>query len=232
MKKSKGRIVVNIISGIILFAILILAVLLFIAKISGDIVFVFDRSMMWVMTNSMEDEIPAQSYIVVHKVTDPATLKVGDVISFYSDDPVLQGNLNTHRIIEIVDGENGLEFVTKGDHNLVKDEYTAKGSKVIAKYERTLPVLSALGRFFLTGFGVITLVVVGVVVCAIFIVPDFIKAAKSESKKYKDEESEEDKAAREKYIEESVRKEVERMMAEDAKKKSEENAADKSATEE
>jgi signal peptidase len=124
----------------------------------------------------MEPEIPRQSYILVDK-TEPNEIAVGDVILFYSDDPTLAGNMNTHRVVEIIDG--GKEFVTRGDNNLKNDDYTAKAHKVIAVYKMKLPLFTMIGRFIAEPLGLI------ITVCAVFTVifllyyPDMKKIKKA-----------------------------------------------------
>lgn len=59
--------------------------------------------------------------MIVRKVK-PDSLKVGDVISFYSNDVDISGKVNTHRIIEIKQSESGEKiFRTKGDANEYAD---------------------------------------------------------------------------------------------------------------
>ena len=74
-------------------------------------------SVFQVQTGSMEPEIPVGGIVIVHK-TKPSSLKVGDVISFYSNDMTISGQINTHRIVEIKDSDSGEKiFLTKGDAN-------------------------------------------------------------------------------------------------------------------
>ena len=61
-------------------------------------------SLLRVLSGSMEPEIPEQSMLLI-RATEPEALAVGDVISFFSPDPSLNGALNTHRIAAIVQTE-------------------------------------------------------------------------------------------------------------------------------
>ena len=79
-------------------------------------------SVLQVQTGSMEPEIPIGGIVITRKVK-PASLKVGDIISFYSNDVKISGKINTHRIVEISDSESGEKiFRTKGDANPADDE--------------------------------------------------------------------------------------------------------------
>ncbi|MCQ2770493.1 MAG: signal peptidase I [Clostridia bacterium] len=214
MKKAI-KIAINTISTIILVAVVALAAVVFISKAQDKMTFLFNKSFVWVLTPSMETEIPAKSYILVEKI-DPSDIKVGDVIVFHSDDPALDGSLNTHRVIEI--SEDGKEFITKGDNNVVADKYTAKADKVVARYVSKLPILTKIGRLLMTSYGFFSLVGIALVVVVLFTVPDFVNYAKS---KKKEEEPE-----HEKTMEERIAEEVERLKAEDEKKKAEEQNND------
>ena len=82
---------------------------------------VFGFSVLQVTSGSMEPEIPVGGIVRVRKVK-PDSLKVGDVISFYSNDVDISGKVNTHRIIEIKQSESGEKiFRTKGDANEYAD---------------------------------------------------------------------------------------------------------------
>lgn len=89
-------------------------------------------SMFRVLTGSMEPAIPEGSLLLVKK-TDLSELQVGDVISFYSKDPALNGEVNTHRILEIEEENGTYHFTTKGDANNAEDMYGTLGSDVIGK---------------------------------------------------------------------------------------------------
>lgn len=98
----------------------------------GQVPKVCGYALLRVMTGSMEPTIPTDSLLVVKEVP-VNSLKVGDVISFYSKDPALWGMVNTHRIIEIGREEGGYLFCTKGDANNVEDHYPTPEDMVLGK---------------------------------------------------------------------------------------------------
>ena len=165
---KRKKIIINVIYTIVMVCLGSLLITLVLGRIANKITFIFDRAVVWIISNSMEDQIPAQSYILVEKI-DAKDVKVGDVIVFYSDDPTLNGALNTHRVLEIK-GENE-EFITKGDNNFIADLYTAKADKVQGVYKSNLPFLSAVMRFLISpmGFAVIVGVLALVVVLPLFV---------------------------------------------------------------
>ena len=190
---------------VLIIAIVALLAFVFLFKSSGRTLFIFGRTPTWVMTASMEPEIPERSYILLRKA-DASGIEVGDVITFRSDDPELDGAYNTHRVVEII-GDNE-EFVTKGDANVANDKYTAKAENVIGVYEKKLPFLTAIGRYLISGVGTLTAVIIICVITMLMYLPTFRKA-----KSDLDREIEEKREAR---IDELVRLEVERLKAEGA----------------
>ena len=82
--------------------------------------------------------------LILVKKTDPAQIKENDVISFYSQDPALDGAVNTHRVVKIRQENNAIVFVTKGDNNNVVDSYDVPGEYLIG---RVVASSNKLGKF-------------------------------------------------------------------------------------
>ncbi|MEE1246189.1 MAG: signal peptidase I [Acutalibacteraceae bacterium] len=122
MKKA-GKIFSRIMA-VISVVIFILGLTIFVSVLrasAGKAPSVFGFSVLQVTSGSMEPEIPVGGIVVVRKVK-PESLKVGDVISFYSNDVDISGKVNTHRIFEIKQSESGEKiFRTKGDANEYAD---------------------------------------------------------------------------------------------------------------
>ena len=105
----------------------------------GEVPSILGYSFFRVMTGSMEPSIPVDSLIVVQK-QEMQELAKGDVISFFSRDPSLMGEVNTHRIVAISKENGKYIFATKGDANNVADRYLTQEGDVIGKV-----VFSSLG---------------------------------------------------------------------------------------
>ena len=99
---------------------------------AGQVPQVLGYSVFRVMTGSMEPEIPENSLLVVKK-TPPEDIAPGDVISFFSPDPALEGAVNTHRVARIEEENGRIQFITKGDANLIEDIYPVDGSALVGK---------------------------------------------------------------------------------------------------
>lgn len=190
---------------VIIGAICVLFAFVFISNLSGNTAFLFGHTAVWIRTDSMEPAIPQRSYILVKKAA-AEDVNVGDVIVFRSDDPVLEGALNTHRVTEII-GEHE-EFVTKGDNNYVEDQYTAKAENIVGIYEKNLPLFTNFGRFFTTPLGLVATIALVLMILLIMYIPDIRAATRRHSEELDRKKQEQ--------IDELVRLEVEKLKAQNA----------------
>lgn len=207
MKLRRTRLVFCIVRYSLLLLVAAVLVVAALSKSQTGKNTVFGRSLVWIITDSMADEIPENTFILV-KETDTDSIRPGDIITYYSDDPDIKGNLNTHRVIGI--SEDGKEFLTKGDHNNFSDDYNADREKVIGVYEKKLPTLTYLGRVMMKNTGPIVLVAAFMIILDIMLIPDlafFLKAKK-------------EKAAleRQRMIDEKIRKEIALLKEKEAPK--------------
>lgn len=207
-KRTRSRI--GTILTVLCLVILLFAAVLIIRNARGEVTFLFGRSLIWVKTASMEPGIEAGSYILVARVKTEE-IAVGDIITFRSDDPAIRGQLNTHRVAEILDG--GTAFRTKGDNNPGADLYPVPADHVVARYVRPLPGLTAIGRaVFARNIFPILLIVLSaaVFVCAVIELVRKLQIGKAGNAA--------GEAAHEAEIERRVREEVERLKKADAAK--------------
>ena len=172
MVKKRLRLVGNIVSYVVLSALVLMIAFVFVSNMSGKPIFVANRSVLWVLTGSMEPTIPEKSYILIERVPVDE-IAVGDVIVFVSDDDRIRGAKNTHRVVEIVGDHEA--FVTKGDNNPTVDSVQARADSVIGVYRRTLPFLSRIGRFLATGIGLSLSCLLIVLMLTLLFVPDMIR---------------------------------------------------------
>lgn len=160
----------------------------------------------------MEPSIHEGDYIYI-KRTDTDSLKAGDIISFYSQDDSIKGEINTHRISEVLsDGT----FVTKGDANKIEDSVTVQKASVIGKYYGKLRFFKWLGSFASTKKLLILLVIIPTVCMAVYEVKTIaeikIYSNREEALKAAEEE-------KEKLMREAVEKEVQRLKMQENEKK-------------
>lgn len=98
-----------------------------------------------VVTGSMEPSIE-QGELIVVKRQPASAIAVGDVITFYSQDPQLQGAINTHRVTGLKDENGSIVFSTKGDANEIEDRYPVKDTNLIGKVVFSSSVLGNVSR--------------------------------------------------------------------------------------
>ncbi len=120
----------NIIVSVILAISVIFTAYVMICSARGKAVNVFGKSVLKVVTGSMEPSIHVGDYIIVEK-TDTDTLRKGDIISFYSEQSDISGLLVTHRIAGI---EPDGRFITRGDANPVDDSVSVSPERIVGKY--------------------------------------------------------------------------------------------------
>ncbi len=98
-------------------------------NISGKAFHIFGYALLRVQTGSMAPTYEEGDFLLSKKA-DTDLLKEGDVITFFSVDPKIEGMLNTHRIVDI-ERENGIRiFTTKGDAAETADNYKVSEDKV------------------------------------------------------------------------------------------------------
>ena len=86
--KTVGKKISDFILAVVAIAIVGVCVVLFMGKIRNKPAFIGNKAAVWILTDSMSDEIPENTYILVEKVS-AKDIRVGDVITFTSDDPSL-----------------------------------------------------------------------------------------------------------------------------------------------
>lgn len=102
-----------------------------------------------VLGGSMEPTIKTGALIAMEK-TAPEEVQVGDIIGFKlegMDTPVC------HRVIEIVDTEEGVGFRTKGDANEDPDTWIVKPENLIGKVVFDLALVGYIAKFIKTPYG-------------------------------------------------------------------------------
>lgn len=125
-----------------------------------------------IISQSMEPTIKVYDAVVDRKIL-PASIKVGDVITFVSHDPISYGKTITHRVIGIdQDSEGYYRYRTKGDNNNTEDNWIVPETNVIGKVMFNIPGLGYIQHFLSTSYGWIIAIVLP---CLAIIVYDIVK---------------------------------------------------------
>ncbi|WP_435117900.1 signal peptidase I [Halolamina sp. C58] len=107
-----------------------------------------------VLSGSMEPEISSGDAVIVKSV-DPADVESGDVITFVRAE---ESTPVTHRVVEVVDTEDGVAFRTKGDANDSPDPALVPAENVTGKVWMVLPYVGHVVMFANTTRGMALLI--------------------------------------------------------------------------
>ncbi|WP_157842671.1 signal peptidase I [Bacillus alkalisoli] len=160
------KIISKITTGILLFCLVFAAILAISSHLSGGTPKFFGKTMMIVLSGSMEPTIPTGSAIFVEEV-DPRELQVGDVITFES--PIHENTrIITHRITEIFNFGQ-LEFIAQGDSNEAADPMPIPAQNILGKHsDITIPYLGYILSFLQSKKGIgLALIIPGLLVIGI-----------------------------------------------------------------
>lgn len=182
--------IIGIIWWVLIIGLALLMISIIGAKLRGEVPKIAGYSIMKIISGSMEDEIPEDSYILIREI-DPAEVGEGDIITFYSSDYMIYGLPNTHRVVEPpVITDDGIEFVTKGDANPINDKVTAKGEDLIGIYVRRLDGLTNFAKALEGGGMFIIMIVLEAFIFAMAAMM-FLKNKKMQLEKEKEDDAHE-----------------------------------------
>lgn len=162
-KEQKGKLTIigligNIISWAVLVLLIVVAAFLLYYIISTQLYatkgekFAPKYSMYTIVSPSMTPNINVYDIVIDKKVENFSELQVGDVITFISTSSISNGMTITHRIVDIIETEEGTKYKTKGDNNLTADYSLVTQDKVIGKVKFRIPQLGRV-QFFLSSKG-------------------------------------------------------------------------------
>ncbi len=184
----------SIIFTLIILIAAIVMVVTIVARISGNTPSFFGHSVFRVSSGSMKPAYEVGDVIVVKEV-DPMTLKVGDVCTYNGTTDEFAGKIVTHRVVKAPFEENGEYYIiTKGDANPLEDP-KVNVKDVMGKVETKIALLRHLYNFFITPFGLIT--IIALIIAAFFNeIVHFVKSLLGIGYKEEENESVEDIIAR------------------------------------
>lgn len=116
----------------------------------------FGNRSLIVRSGSMEPAVSTGDLVVVRP--EAAPYSVGDVIAFRGQKEV--DLITTHRVAEIVQGEEGLRYITKGDANEESDEVFVMPEQVLGSVKLVLPWVGKVLAFGKTKTGFISFVII------------------------------------------------------------------------
>lgn len=174
---TSAIIVILVIIGIFLLYYVISAKV--ISKQAGTQPFI---SIYTIISPSMAPNINVYDIIIDKKVSDPAEIKVGDIITFISTSSLTKDWTVTHRVVDIKIINGLYEYTTKGDGNPTVDSAPAPYENVIGKVIMKVPLIGKLQLFLATKMGWIIIVLLpalGVIIYDVMKILKIIKTNKS-----------------------------------------------------
>ena len=118
-----------------------------------------------IVSPSMVPTINVNDGIVVQRVDKEVNLKVGDVITFESNDISYDGLTVTHRIVGKQLVQTG-EYVyrTKGDNNVKEDSSLVKFPDIYGKVVMKIPMIGYIYNFLTTPVGFIISIIIPITI--------------------------------------------------------------------
>ena len=225
-KKSNAKKVLGIIGNVLVWIFVVFAVvvtvLAFAAQANADgIPSIGGKAILTVQTPSMEPTFKVGDIIIGTKLSteEMRELKVGDIITYAAGDLDGDGvrDLNTHRIVEVITGENGeVSYRTKGDGNAVADGTPVSWQYVICKCAEKdrIPALGSVLNFLQQPTGFLVVVVLPLVLFFVYeLVVFFRKLYEVKNSGKKQITAADEELIRQRAVEEYIRQQQEQKAA-------------------
>lgn len=165
------KIVCNVMLGIIIVALTILAAVLIIPILTG-------HKSMAVLSGSMEPKIPVGS-VCYAKAIDVDNLKIGDIVTYrLSGDTMV-----THRIIRIDSDKK--QITTKGDANDTEDASPVPFDNIVGRVNFHISYLGYVSIYAKTPLGITAVCILLFVLIVLLYLPDVFSNQDEECKEIK-----------------------------------------------
>lgn len=128
-----------------------------------------------IMSGSMEPTIMTRDAIITKRM-ESVDLKVGDIVTYKSEDPHFYGIMITHRIVGITNEDGVTKYVTKGDNNATNDRLAVRKDQIYGKVVMVIPKIGYIQTFLATSYGWIIAVVIP---CLGIVIADIVKLIKN-----------------------------------------------------
>jgi len=189
-RRKKGRWVLSLLTGLLFIAIILIVGNTLYAQIKKDVPSFFGYSVINIISTSMEPAIPENTFILIERVSIE-DVKIGDIITFYSKDPTIRGSLNTHRAVDFDVKSSDRRIITKGDANLINDNYKVEREDLVGKHVKNLVTFGKFGRIFQNKFFIIGIILIPAIILFVMEIVNFtgtIKRKEEEPLSLEDEQ--------------------------------------------
>ena len=168
--KAIGSAIVDILIVVLVLLSIIISISSITAKANNGVPDLFGYSPFSVRTDSMKPTILKGDYILIEKC-DAEDLKVGDVVTYFT---IIDGKraVNTHRIVDVKQNGDILEYQTQGDNretNPNPDDILLSPGDVIGKYNGSrIPVMGTVIDYLSTQIGFFLVILLPVLLFTLF----------------------------------------------------------------
>lgn len=158
---------------------------------TGRVPYIFGYRVLKVVSGSMQPAISDSTCILIHR-ENQEEIQVGDVITFVSDDPAIQGFLNTHRVYEITQDEisGEVRYITKGDAMEEPDIWPVAYEDIQGVYVREMPFGKEIFKmiaFFSDRTHYFVVVILPLLLCCLSYMKDLVFALLGKEEEDEDE---------------------------------------------
>jgi signal peptidase len=114
-----------------------------------------------IVSQSMTPAIKVNDAIIIKRL-EAKDLKVGDVVTYFSENPEYYGIMITHRILEKNEMNGKYSFVMKGDYNISQDPLTVSEEQVYGKVIMRIPKIGIIQELLSSYVGWIFIIILPV----------------------------------------------------------------------
>ena len=153
-----GRKVFNIISTVFLVLLVLVVILLFVIRASGNSPSIFGYQVYRVSSGSMEPTL-MKGDVIVDKKVPAEEIKKNDIVTYKALSGDMAGEMITHRVVTEPEINNGTyTFQTKGDWDGAALDDKITYEQIQGKFQYKIPVIDKLYSFFFTPYGLISFI--------------------------------------------------------------------------
>lgn len=117
-------------------------------------------SLYTIVSPSMEPTIMVYDVIIDTRVTKDEDLKIGDIITFYSNTIDTGGYTVTHRIEDVYESNGIKYYTTKGDNNIDADSGIITIDNIVGKCRFIIPSIGKMQMFITSRAGWVLIILI------------------------------------------------------------------------
>lgn len=217
--KSTAKFIANVVSWTVLALLVMIAVFLLYYFVANKIAekrgekFAPTIGLYTIVSPSMTPNLNVYDVILDVKVKKPTDIKVGDIITFVSTSAISKGYTVTHRVIALVETENGIEYKTQGDNNMSPDATTVQFKNVLGKVILKIPQLGRIQYFLSSSYGWLIIVVIPAIIIIMSDIYKILKLSNAQKKVTYALQTEENKMEQERERKEEIHRNLKKRYS-------------------